>query len=204
MITIIDYGLNNVRSIVNAFDRIKTDCKVASVAEDLQGASGIVLPGVGSFDAGITALQNRGLVATLSKKCAAGIPVLGICLGMQMMAETSEESSEHKRGLGLFEGIAVRFNGNLKVPHMGWNRVKFMEENSLLAGLDSKSYMYFVHSYYLPTDKNRTIGMTDYGTSFASVVARKNVWGVQFHPEKSGSNGLRLLKNFALITKEEL
>ena len=204
MIAVIDYGASNLRSVMHALGHLGVDAHVAEHPDGLHGADAIILPGVGAFGAGMEQLRARGFEAPIQQAVADGIPLLGICLGMQFLFEVSEEMGTYT-GLGLLPGRVVRFPegrmGGLKVPHMGWNQLHPRQDLLLLAGLPTGSpagaYTYFVHSYYCaPADPADVLATTDYGLDFASVVARGNVYGVQFHPEKSQASGLRILRNF--------
>lgn len=197
MIVIIDYGVGNLRSVQKALEQVGAAAIVSGDPASLDRADGIVLPGVGAFGDGMDHLRARGWVAPLREKARAGVPLLGICLGMQLLFDESEEMGRHA-GLGLLPGRVVRFaEGDLKVPHVGWNQLQ-VRKGALLAGIPSGSYAYFVHSYYsLPADEGDVWATTEYGLEFASVVGRGKVMGAQFHPEKSQEVGLRLLRNFA-------
>jgi glutamine amidotransferase len=197
MIGVIDYGASNIRSVANAFRFLGIDMCLATRPEDLEGASKLILPGVGAFAPGMENLRRQGFVDFLQRKAAAGVPILGICLGMQFLLDSSTEDGLHP-GLGLIPGECVRFEVQEKVPHMGWNEVEHQGQHPLMAGIPHRgAYAYFVHSYHAaqvaPAD---IIALTDYGYPFASIIGRGKVMGAQFHPEKSQALGLRLLKNF--------
>jgi glutamine amidotransferase len=201
MITIVDYGVGNLRSVQKALEHVGAPATISSdpawlEAAAQQGSSGIVLPGVGAFGDGMRELDRRGLVAPLLHLARANTPLLGICLGMQLLFEGSEEMGEHQ-GLGLLPGQAIRFPpGPLKVPHVGWNQLR-VRQHPLLAGITNGAYAYFVHSYYVaPDEPGDVLATTDYGLEFAAVIGRGQVWGAQFHPEKSQEVGLQLLANF--------
>jgi glutamine amidotransferase len=202
MITIVDYGVGNLRSVQKALERVGATAVVSDDPDALEAARGVVLPGVGAFGDGMAELRRRGLVEPLRRWAAAGRPLLGICLGMQLLFDSSEEMGDHQ-GLGLLPGRVVRFPpGDLKVPHVGWNQLRLAGSSSqgkdpLLAGIADGAYAYFVHSYYAePAEPGDVLATTDYGLSFAAVVGRGRVWGAQFHPEKSQEVGLQLLSNF--------
>ena len=214
MITIVDYGVGNLRSVQKALEQVGAPAAISSDPAAVEATPGIVLPGVGAFGDGMAELRRRGLAAPLQRQAMAGTPLLGICLGMQLLFESSEEMGEH-RGLGLLPGKVVRFPpGPLKVPHVGWNRLRPVQQPSpgeppppgqhplpsqhpLLAGIGDGAYAYFVHSYYVqPAEPGDVLATTDYGFEFAAVVGRGRIWGAQFHPEKSQEVGLRLLANF--------
>jgi len=200
MIGVIDYGASNLRSVMHALYHLGVDARVADHPGGLRGADAIILPGVGAFGAGMEQVRARGFEAPVRRAVADGVPLLGICLGMQFLFDISDEMGEFS-GLGLLAGRVPRFPerlmGGLKVPHMGWNQLHPARESALLAGLPEAPYAYFVHSYFCaPADPADTLATTDYGFNFTSVVARGNVYGVQFHPEKSQAVGLRILRNF--------
>lgn len=199
MLAIIDYGAGNLRSVLHGLKHLGLrDMQLVQSPEQLGGASKIILPGVGAFGAGMAQMRARKLVAPLKAALAAGIPYLGICVGMQMLYEVGEEMGEHI-GMGILGGRVLRFPNfsDRKVPHMGWNQLNIRAESALLDGLDERSYAYFVHSYYCaPSDDDTVISSVDYGIEFAAIVQQDNIYGVQFHPEKSQSTGLRILSNF--------
>ena len=194
---IIDYGVGNLRSVEKAFHASGCEAVVSDDERVLRGAERLVLPGVGAFRACMRALGERGFDALVRERAGAGTPLLGVCVGMQMLFEESEEFGR-ERGLGLLRGRVRRFPPNLRVPQVGWNQVSWRRSHPLAAGIADESFFYFVHSFYCQAaDEADALGRTDYGLDYASVVARENVCGVQFHPEKSQAAGLRLLKNFA-------
>lgn len=192
MIGILDYGMGNLRSVQKALEYLGGRAVISSELSVLDGCDRLILPGVGSFAAGMDNLGKTGL-ADYVRTRAADTPVLGICLGMQFLLTVSEEEGEHG-GLGLIDGPAVRFTQG-KIPHMGWNGVSQMR-SPLFAGIPEETQFYFVHSYYADVSVEDAIGMTEYYRTFASAIARGNAYGVQFHPEKSGAAGLQLLRNF--------
>lgn len=195
-IAMIDYGAGNLRSVRNAFAHLGAEVITASNPDQLAGAEKIVLPGVGAFGAGMAALRLAGFEEPIRAAAAAGTPLLGICLGMQFLFECSDEMGQHT-GLGLLPGRVTRFPQNgLKAPHMGWNTLRVRRASPLLQGIDA-GYAYFVHSYYVEAaNPDDVLADTDYGLSFASVVGRGNIFGIQPHPEKSQQIGLRILRNF--------
>ncbi len=196
MIVIVDYGIGNLRSVQKAFEQVGAPVRLISSPAELEGARAIVLPGVGAFGDGMRNLQSLGFVEPLCQAIEAGVPLLGICLGMQLLFEESEEMGLH-RGLGLLRGRVRRFAGGIKVPQIGWNQLFWRRPNPLQAGVPDGAYAYFVHSYYVePADPDDILATTDYGISYASIVGRENLLGVQFHPEKSQAVGLRILRNF--------
>lgn len=204
MIAIVDYGLGNVQAFANIYKRLNIPATLASTAESIAQADRIILPGVGSFDWAMQCLERTGLRQVLDEQVQGRkIPVLGVCVGMQMMARSSEEGIEP--GLGWIDAEVKRFaftpdNHRLMLPHMGWNDVKPARPTDLLKGLETGSRFYFLHSYYFAPDKDVvTIATTDYGGTFTCGVQAGNCYGVQFHPEKSHGWGIQLLKNFAEI-----
>jgi glutamine amidotransferase len=199
MIAIVDYGVGNLRSVQKALERVGATAVVSGEPATLDAAQAVVLPGVGAFGDGMANLQARQLVAPVLRQVAAGKPLLGICLGMQLLFDESEEMGRHP-GLGLLPGQVVRFADNgLKVPHVGWNRLR-IQESRLLAGIDDGAYAYFVHSYYVrPEQPGYVLATTEYGVEFAVVVGQGSIWGVQFHPEKSQEVGLQILANFVRL-----
>ena len=203
MIAIVDYGVGNLRSVQKALERVGAQAVITSNPSRLESARGIVLPGVGAFGDGMDNLRARGLVRPLLEQVAQDKPFLGICLGMQLLFDESEEMGLHE-GLGLLAGRVVRFpESDLKVPHIGWNQLQGCG-SGVLSGLSDGEYAYFVHSYYVvPAERSDIVATTEYGVEFASVVSRANVFGAQFHPEKSQDVGLRLLENFAGVVARE-
>lgn len=196
-IAVIDYGAGNLRSVYNTFTHLGANVTIARTPDNLAGAAKIVLPGVGAFGAGINALRAAGFEPPLKEAVAAGTPLIGICLGMQYLFECSDEMGDHK-GLGLLPGRVTRFpDRGLKIPHMGWNQLHTRQKSPLLAGIESGSYAYFVHSYYVEAaEPGDVLATTDYGIDYASVVGRGTLFGIQPHPEKSQSVGQRILRNF--------
>ena len=202
MITIVDYGMGNLRSVQKAFELFCPKVMVSSSAKDIAAASKVVLPGVGAFGKAMEELQKKGLVGALKDAIKSGRPFLGICLGIQLLFPESEEAGQVK-GLGILKGKVRKFKDShgLKIPHMGWNRIKFKDQNSkckVLEGVPDGSHMYFVHSYYVePEDKEVVLCETEYGDIFASAIQKDNIYAFQFHPEKSQKIGLNIVKNFA-------
>lgn len=198
-IAVIDYGLGNLRSVAKALEAVGAKTKVTNRAEDLTGACAIVLPGVGAFKRAMDNLEQLGIISAILQAIKEGKPFLGICLGLQVLFTESEEHGRHK-GLGLIKGKVKRFTPGVKIPHMGWNSVQFTVDSSqltVLKDIPNKSYFYFVHSYYVePEDKGVVVATTDYGQEFTCAVNKDNIWGVQFHPEKSEKLGLKVLENF--------
>ena len=197
MIAIVDYGIGNLASVRKAFAKVGAKAKVTSSPDEIAGAEKVVLPGVGAFGKAVEHLAEQGLVEQVRKAIAEGKPFLGICLGMQLLFEASEEAPGVK-GLGLLKGNVKRFEGVPKVPQIGWNEVRQAKSSPLFASIPESAFFYFVHSYYVvPRDSTTVLAFSDYGGEYAVAVGKDNVWGVQFHPEKSQAWGLALLKNFA-------
>lgn len=199
MIAIVDYEMGNLRSVEKAFERLGHRAIITSDPAALADAAKIVLPGVGAFRDAIAALRTRRLDQPIRAAIATGKPFLGICLGLQLLFDTSYEDGRHE-GLGVVAGEVARFNvpREYKVPHMGWNQVNFRRRPPIFAGIDDGAHFYFVHSYYVvPRDASVIATETDYAGPFCSSIWRDNLFAVQFHPEKSQSAGLTLLRNFA-------
>lgn len=198
-ILIIDYALGNLRSVAKALEKAGAVVEISPDPEKIRGARALVLPGVGAFKHGMDNLEARGLLPALLDSIRDGKPLLGICLGLQLLFARSEERGSH-RGMGVLAGKVVRLPDTLKVPQMGWNIVKAGEaakNSGIFEGIPDESYFYFVHSYHVdPEDKSIVAGITGYGIEFASAVVGGNIWALQFHPEKSGSHGLRILENW--------
>ena len=193
---IFDYGVGNLLSLKTALEKVGLNTSIGTSAQELAKADAIALPGVGNFSAAATKLE--AVKETLQNAVENGTPLLGICLGLQLFFQESEEGPGN--GLAFFEGKNVRLPSKVKVPHMGWNTLNIVKANELFEDIAEDSYVYFVHSLYpVPVDKSIVCTQTDYGTTFTSAVASKNVYGTQFHPEKSGEIGLKILKNFAKI-----
>ena len=221
---IIDYGIGNLRSIEKAFEAVGADVVRSDRADDIQRADKIVLPGVGAFGACIGEIRRRGLEQPILEAIEAGKPFLGVCVGMQLLFDVGEELGVHE-GLGVLRGRVLRLDAiaprrvvsatpgmdateppewevRLKIPHMGWNTIEPQEDNPLLKGLSDEAYFYFVHSFAaLPEEERDVLASTRYGVEFPAIVHRNNVYGVQFHPEKSQRNGLQVLQNFAELVR---
>ena len=196
-VAVIDYGLGNLRSVSKALEAVGAQVKVTNKAEDVAGACAIVLPGVGAFRRAMDNLIKLDILPSLLRAIKQGKPFLGICLGLQVLFTQSQEHGSHK-GLNVIKGKVKRFPSGAKIPHMGWNKVKLKAENlRLFKEVPAESYFYFVHSYYVePQDEKVVIATTEYGQEFVSAVNKDNVWGVQFHPEKSQDLGLKILEGF--------
>ena len=196
MIAIIDYGMGNLRSVQKGFEKVGFSAKIVTDSNEIVKASGVVLPGVGAFKDAMENLQASGMVEAIHEVVKKGTPFLGICLGLQLMFSESEEWGLHK-GLDLVEGRVRKIPAGVKIPHMGWNAAEIVNDSPIMAGIDSGSYFYFVHSYYVdPVDPKVTTCQTDYNMKFTSIITKDNLFGIQFHPEKSSSIGLKILKNF--------
>ncbi|MEX2318144.1 MAG: imidazole glycerol phosphate synthase subunit HisH [Pirellulales bacterium] len=202
MIAIIDYGMGNLRSVQKGLERVGHTATITDDPAIVADADKLILPGVGAFRDAIAALRERGLVEPIRAAISNGKPFLGVCLGLQLLFDTSYEDGEYQ-GLGIVPGKVVRFElpNEYKVPHMGWNQIGYRRRAPIFAGIDDGAYFYFVHSYYVaPRDESLIALETDYAAPFCSGIWRDNLFGVQFHPEKSQAAGLRLLKNFAELT----
>lgn len=199
MITIVDYGMGNLRSVSKALDHLGAPNRISSQAKDVETADRVILPGVGAFGECVRGVRSRGLEEPVKAFVATGRPFLGVCVGMQILAETSEESPT-ERGLAIVRGAVPRFRGAMKIPHMGWNQARPAEGSRLFRGIPEGSYFYFVHSYYVRPeggDAGAVAATCDYGGPFAAALERGNLFATQFHPEKSQAWGLKLLENFA-------
>jgi imidazole glycerol-phosphate synthase subunit HisH len=199
-VSLIAYGLGNLGSVVNMLKRVGAETKLASTPDDIMAADRLLLPGIGAFDTGMRLLDELDLTPAIKEFAASGKPVFGICLGMQLLLDGSEEGVAP--GLGLIPGTSLRFEDqpNLRIPHMGWNIVTPTHEDPLVADLEQDSRFYFVHSYrVVPTSDDDVLGTTAYGGRFASMIRSGNVMGAQFHPEKSHAFGMRVLSNFAAL-----
>ena len=200
MNVIIDYKVGNLHNLKNALDFSSVDNRLVSVADDVRKANRILLPGVGAFAPAMEQLRKSGMLDVIQEKVEGGTPLLGICVGAQLLMDQSEEDGTHV-GLGWIPGKVKRFNHQLKIPQMGWNEVSQQKEDPLFQGVDDMMHFYFVHSYHLLVENSEhVLGLSSYGYDFASVVRKDNLWGVQFHPEKSQNAGLQLLKNFCTLT----
>lgn len=207
MIGIVDYGMGNLFSVSKGLERLEAESFISDDPKELAKADGIILPGVGSFRDAMSLLEQKGLDQFVKQYVADGGYLLGICLGMQLLFDESEENGP-TYGLSLIPGKVVRFTGidetgeTYKVPHMGWNRLAFHQDSPLLAGLE-EDYVYFVHSYYVDTDSSYVMASADYHQAVPAVVGRGNVFGMQFHPEKSGQMGMSLLKNYLSLVERK-
>jgi len=199
MIAIVDYGMGNLRSVQKALEKVGAEARITNKSFEIKQADKVVLPGVGAMAPAMDKLRQLGLTETIREVTTAGKPFLGICLGLQLLFEKSTEGGEVE-GLGILKGTVDRFTQG-KVPHMGWNQIKIQPAGAAMyQGVNDRADVYFCHSYYVVhKDQKITASITEYGVPYASSVVAKNIWGVQFHPEKSQSVGLRILKNFAEI-----
>ena len=209
MIAVIDYGVGNLFSLLSSLNYVGLDTKLTNNIEEIKNAKGIILPGVGAFRDAIGNLEKYGLKETLINEARKGKPFLGICLGMQMLFEKSYEYGEYE-GLGLINGTVEEIrkyipeNSDLKIPHMGWNSLIINErfkDDKILKDVDNNEYVYYVHSYFAKTDMKNIVTYSEYGTKIPGIVKNENVYGMQFHPEKSGDTGLKLLKNWGELIK---
>lgn len=204
MIAIIDYGMGNLRSVQKSFEKVGYQAKITDKKEELLDAVGVVLPGVGAFKDAMNNLQELDLIDTIYQVVEEGKPFLGICLGFQLLFSESDEFG-HTKGLDIVSGSVKKFPDTLglKIPHMGWNQLNLKQDNRIYDGLADGEFQYFVHSYYVETEDEEVIGATsDYGIEFVASIAKDNVYGAQFHPEKSSDKGLQILKNFGKIVEE--
>ena len=206
MIAIVDYGMGNLRSVQRAFEYVGAEAVITAHRETIESASAVVLPGVGAFGKAMSNLEQEGLTDVIRQVIAQGRPFLGICLGLQLFFEESDEMGQH-RGLGVLGGKVKRFEVNgrrhgYKVPQIGWNQIHIQRASPLLEGVADGSYAYFVHSYYVaPADAEIILATTDYGIDYASIIGQGNIFGIQFHPEKSQAVGLRILRNFTALVE---
>jgi len=197
MITIVDYAINNLHSVQNAFRSLKIPSQISQDPETIRSAGKLILPGVGAFADAMVNLRARELVELLREKAADGTPLLGLCLGLQLLFSESEEFGP-VAGLGCIPGRVKRLPAEVQVPHIGWNQLHLLKSDPLLEGVGEGSFVYFVHSFYAdPIDSRHVVATTDYGIDFTAVTRKGNVWATQFHPEKSQDVGLRILRNFA-------
>jgi len=202
MIAIIDYGVGNLASVNKAFSFIGVESVISSDPEVILTADKVVLPGVGAFADAMNSLERTNMISVIKEVAEKGTPLLGICLGMQLLFDYSTEGGEIVPGLGLLKGSVRQFplDMGLKVPHIGWNSLSIKQHSGIFNGISENSYVYFVHSYYLAASDSKDVAATcNYGITFDAAVARENIMGTQFHPEKSGEVGLKILGNFAAL-----
>jgi glutamine amidotransferase len=201
MISIIDYGMGNLHSVVNALNKLNIDCQITDNPQKILNSDGIILPGVGAFPQAIEYIKEKKLDKVINAAVKKQIPLLGICLGMQLLFEESDEFGSHQ-GLGYIKGNVSKLEIDYKIPQVGWNNLQITNESPILNGITEKDYVYFVHSFYATvTNKKNLNAYVDYGSKVAAIVSNENVYGFQFHPEKSGEVGLKLLKNFGELIK---
>jgi glutamine amidotransferase len=201
MIAIIDYGMGNLRSVQKGFERVGSAARIVSTPDEMEDASGLVLPGVGAFGDAMTNLKESGLINPIVKSVSDAVPFLGICLGLQLLFSQSEELGVH-RGLNILPGSVRRFPQGQRVPQIGWNQIHVRQESPLLEGVPDGAFFYFVHSFFVDAERdNHVIATTDYEIDYCSIAGNDRFFGVQFHPEKSQDAGLRVLKNFAQISE---
>lgn len=195
MVGIVNYGVGNIYSVISIVKYLGKEVLLVKSAEDIKKVKFLILPGVGNFKAGMEFLEKTNLKLKIKEKILSGTPTLGICLGLQILFEWSEEGGYE--GFGILKGKVVKFkNKGLKIPHMCWNRVKFIKKNAIFENLKNNSFFYFAHSYYVVPEEKIAYGLTNYGKDFVSIIIKENIVGVQFHPEKSEKNGLIFMKNF--------
>ncbi|MEA1975028.1 MAG: imidazole glycerol phosphate synthase subunit HisH [Bacillota bacterium] len=203
MIIILDYGLGNVYNLKNAIEKIGCDAKISSKEEDILNADILFMPGVGAFKIAMQNLIEKDLISVLNKRKSLNYPIIGICLGMQILFDSSDENGFSK-GLGFIKGHFSKFKTSLNVPHMGWNELIFKEDSFINYNLNKTSYGYYVHSFYLSDyDEDNIICYSQYDVKVPSIIKSNNIYGIQFHPEKSGKDGLNILKNFIIELGDE-
>lgn len=197
---IVDYGLGNIASVSRAFEKVGIQTKISSNIDEIKNADSLILPGVGAFRDAINSLNNMNLVPVIKEHVEKGKFLIGICLGMQLLYEKSYENGEYE-GLGLIEGSVKKLDIDLKVPHMGWNNLKFNKDDEILKYIKEDDYVYFVHSYYINSSNKELVAYTNYEEIVPSIVRKGNVYGIQFHPEKSSQVGLNIIKAYGEMIK---
>jgi glutamine amidotransferase len=201
MHVIIDYGMGNLASVQRAFEKLNVETKISSKIEDIKEAKSLILPGVGAFRDAIKALNDLNLSSVIKEEVSKGKYIIGICLGMQLLYERGYEYGDYE-GLGLIKGSIKYLNVKLKIPHMGWNNLKFKQNDLILKYIKEDEYVYFVHSYYADSDNSELLAYAEYEKIVPAIVRNKNVYGIQFHPEKSGETGLNILKAYTEIIEK--
>lgn len=197
---IIDYGLGNLDSVSRAFEMVGVETKISKDKDEIANADSIILPGVGAFRDAINSLKDMKLISVIKEHVDKGKFLIGICLGMQLLYEKSYENGEYE-GLGLIKGNVEKLDIDLKVPHMGWNNIKFNKKDKILRYINEDDYVYFVHSYYANSPNEELVAYTDYGKIIPSIVRKNNIYGIQFHPEKSSEVGANILKAYGEMIK---
>nr|WP_312576614.1 imidazole glycerol phosphate synthase subunit HisH [Sedimentibacter sp.] len=198
MHVIIDYGMGNLASVQRAFEKLDVETKVSNKIEDLKNAKSLILPGVGAFRDAVKALEEYDLISTIKDEVKKGKNIIGICLGMQLLYQRGFEYGDYE-GLGLIKGNIEYMDIKLKIPHMGWNNLKFKKNDPILKYIKEDEYVYFVHSYYAVSDNSELVAYAEYEKMVSAIVRNENVYGIQFHPEKSGETGLNILKAYKEI-----
>jgi glutamine amidotransferase len=201
MVAIVDYGMGNLKSVQKALAFLGIASFISSDEEKIKNSKAIIIPGVGAFPDAMENMKSKGLDLLIKEEAKAGKPILGICLGMQLLFEEGKEI-ETTQGLGFLKGKITEITGLVKVPHMGWNSLSFKESSPLLEGVKEGSFVYFVHSYFAKLGEEKILNAyTEYGTNLPAIVSKNNIFGIQFHPEKSGEIGMKILKNFGELIK---
>lgn len=201
MHVIIDYGMGNLASVQRAFEKLNVEVKISNDAKDLKDAKSLILPGVGAFKDAIKALDDLNLITVIQDEAKKGKNILGICLGMQLLYQRGFEYGDYE-GIGLIKGNIEFMDFKLKIPHMGWNNLKFEKDDHILKYISEDEYVYFVHSYYAVSDNSELIAYTEYERKIPAIVRNNNVYGIQFHPEKSGETGLNILRAYKEIIEK--
>ncbi|WP_027626272.1 imidazole glycerol phosphate synthase subunit HisH [Clostridium lundense] len=197
---IIDYGLGNIDSVKRAFKKVGIETKVSKDIDEIKNCNSIILPGVGAFRDAIDSLNNMNLIPIIKEQVQKGKFIIGICLGMQLLYDKSYENGEYE-GLGLIGGTVEKIDVDLKIPHMGWNNIKFYKDDPILKYINEDEYVYFVHSYYAKSTNKELVAYADYGINIPAIVRKDNIYGIQFHPEKSSQVGLNILKAYGEMIK---
>jgi imidazole glycerol-phosphate synthase subunit HisH len=201
MHVIIDYGMGNLASVQRAFEKLDVETKISNKIEDLKNAKSLILPGVGAFRDAIKSLEEFELIGAIKDEVAKGKNLIGICLGMQLLYQRGFEYGDYE-GLGLIKGNIEYMDIKLKIPHMGWNNLKFKKDDPILKYIKEDEYVYFVHSYYAVSDNTELVAYAEYEKNIPAIIKNENVYGIQFHPEKSGETGLNILKAYKEIIEK--